>query len=197
MIVAADIGPGIIVPIVILAVVVPALFALFRKKIRAMAPGEPTPVSGSPLTSAALHRAAPAGWRFVYEVGGGELGDVDQVAIGPAGIYALETALTPMPEPPGDGAAAGAVAVAAITRMRLDDLLQRCGMSSDALVRVHWARDDGGPICVELGHGSLAVSGHRLVEWLQQLPQGRLSTAQVDLAWQTVATGIGRPDPLR
>ena len=133
----------------------------------------------------------------MYEVSG-ELGDVDQVAIGPSGIYALETVLTPMPEPEAGTASgtAGTIAVAAIARLKLDEMLQRCAMSSDALVRVHWARDDGGPACVELGHGSLAVSGHRLVEWLDALPIDRLSAAQVDLAWQTVTTGIGRPDPL-
>ncbi len=197
--VAADIGSGIIVPIVVLAVVVPALFALFRRKLRSMGPGDAAPVSGSPLTSGALHRGAPSGWRFVYEVSG-ELGDVDQVAIGPGGIYALETVLTPMPElpsgSPDTSVPAGAIAVAAIARLKLDEVLQRCAMSSDALVRVHWARDDGGPACVELGHGSVAVCGHRLVEWLAALPPDRLSTAQVDLAWQTVTTGIGRPDPL-
>jgi hypothetical protein len=41
-----------------------------------------------------------------------------------------------------------------------------------------------------------AVNGRSLQEWADSLKQQALTPAQVDLAWQTVLTSIGRPDPL-
>ena len=79
-----------------------------------------------------------------------------------------------------------------------DDVLRRCGLESSGHVTVYWGRADAADaVVVEIAHGSIAVSGHRIDDWFESLAtSGGLSQAQVDLAWQTVVTGIGRPDPL-
>ena len=94
-----------------------------------------------------------------------------------------------------------AVAAAAIMRGALDDALRRCAMVSDRLVRVQWgATTAGAPVSVELMPGVTAVDGRCIADWARAVTTGRdgpaLSPAQVDLAWQTVLTAIGRPDPL-
>ena len=58
----------------------------------------------------------------------------------------------------------------------------------------------GGPqieaTLARMGKKSAFVDGRRITEWTGGLPSGALTPAQVDLAWQTVVTSIGRPDPL-
>jgi hypothetical protein len=48
--------------------------------------------------------------------------------------------------------------------------------------------------------GASAVDGRHVRDWADRAATERdgqpLSPAQVDLAWQTVVTAIGRPDPL-
>jgi hypothetical protein len=48
--------------------------------------------------------------------------------------------------------------------------------------------------------GVTVVDGRRLGDWAEAASVRRdgppLTPAQVDLAWQTVVTAIGRPDPL-
>ena len=41
-----------------------------------------------------------------------------------------------------------------------------------------------------------AVDGRQLQTWVETASDRNLTPAQVDLAWQTVVTAIGRPDPL-
>jgi hypothetical protein len=192
------IGPGIIVPLVILAVVVPVAFVAAKRYLRSMSPGDAAATAtGVRLTSGALHRIDPVGWRIVYEIPADALGGIDHVLVGPSGIYAVTTSLDPLPPEPTGQRGAREMAAAAIRRGDLDDVLRRCGSTSDAHVTVHWGAAQPGPCCVELGPGELAVSGHQLDAWFAALGPGRLGPAQVDLAWQTVVTGIGRPDPLR
>ena len=69
-------------------------------------------------------------------------------------------------------------------------------MSADRLVRVHWgAPAEGALTALDVMPGFTVVDGRALAEWAASLPQ-TLTAAQVDLAWQTVTTAIGRPDPL-
>ena len=70
-------------------------------------------------------------------------------------------------------------------------------MESTGHVAVYWGRsDDADAVVVDIAHGSIAVSGHRIDDWFESLPTTGLSPLQADQAWQTVVTGIGRPDPL-
>ncbi|MGH9135358.1 MAG: hypothetical protein ACRDZZ_15570 [Ilumatobacteraceae bacterium] len=192
------IGPGIIVPIVAVVVLVPTAIVVLKRYLGNMRPdaslAEP---SGSRLTAAALHRLPTPPWRVVYEISTEALGGIDHVLIGPAGIFAITTSLTSMPPVSTERPTAEVVAKGAIARGDVDDLLRRCAMDSTGHVTVHWGRpDDGDPVVVEIAHGNIAVSGHRIDDWFESLATRGLSPAQSDLAWQTIVTGIGRPDPL-
>jgi hypothetical protein len=192
------IGPGIIIPLVLVAVAVPAGFALFKRYLASMSVSDADrAVSGARLTSSALHRLPQPPWRVVYEIAPSALGGIDHVLIGPGGIFAVITEVAPLPTIDDAGDPVRSMAEAAVARADLDDSLRRCAMESTARLAVHWGRSNDDETCVELAHGALAVSGQRLAEWLATLPADRLTPAQVDLAWQTVVTAIGRPDPLR
>lgn len=190
-------GLGIIIPLIIVAVVVPAGL-MWAKKAFKDAPsssGDMAPPTGR-LTGGALRELPAPPWRVVYEIADDKLGGSEHVLIGPAGIFAVRTSLAPIPEPLDTPPQATAVARAAIVRGPLDDALRRCAMESDRLLDVHWAPPvEGGPAWVEVMPGVTAVDGRRLGEWASAQPE-RLSSAQIDLAWQTVTTSIGRPDPL-
>jgi hypothetical protein len=194
------IGPGIIVPIVAVVVVVVAGFIAFRRYLNSIKPeAESSVPSGARLTAAALHRLPSPPWRIVYEVASDSLGGIDHVLIGPAGIFAITTELSTMPSPSTEQPSAETAAKGAIARGDLDDLLRRCAMESTGHVTVHWGRvefDMADAVVVDVAHASIAVSGHRIDDWLASLRATDLSSAQADLAWQTVVTGIGRPDPL-
>lgn len=191
------IGPGIIVPLVAIAIVVPTAFVLFKRYVSGLsATSADRAVSGARLTSAALHRLAQPPWRVIHEIAPTALGGVDHVLIGPGGIFAVNTEVTPLPDVPSGDAATQVMMSAAIARGELDDALRRCAMDSTARVSIHWGRTEGDGLSVELAPGALAVVGQRLDAWVASLPHDRLTPAQVDLAWQTVATAIGRPDPL-
>jgi len=171
----------------------------------------------SRLTSNALRELASPPWRVVYEISPDKLSGVEHVLIGPPGAFAVVTVLDPLPPDPvrmtGDRDAGRraepdprALAQAAITRGGLDDALRRCALSSVGLLRVHWGQAAGGsPQPVNVMHGVTAVDGRQLQRWASQLgPEAdtnherpTLTSAQVDLAWQTVLTSIGRPDPLK
>ena len=70
-------------------------------------------------------------------------------------------------------------------------------MESTSHVAVYWGRvDDADAAVVDIAHGSIAVSGHLIDDWFESLPTTGLTPMQTDQAWQTVVTGIGRPDPL-
>lgn len=192
-------GPGIIVPLVIIAVVVPVAFTWARRTLKQGAAGSSSEPAHDPklrLTSNAMRSLSAPPWRVVYEIATDRLGGVEHVLIGPPGIYAVRTSMDPMPAAVADPDPHD-VGKAAVVRGSLDDALRRCAMSSTSLVAVHWGLNpDGTPASVEVLPGSTAVDGRRLEQWTASLTGGSLTPAQVDLAWQTVLTSIGRPDPL-
>ena len=197
-------GPGIIIPLVIVAIVVPVAFTWAKKTFKdgGLADDPDAVAPAVRLTSDALRDLPTPEWRVVYEIGADKLGGVEHVVIGPPGVFAVQTTMDPPPTRAETDAQshgrpdAQAVARVAILRGDLDDALRRCAMSSDQLVRVHWgAPVDESPPSTELFPGLTAVDGRRLAEWVDGLSP-RLSSSQVDLAWQSVTTAIGRPDPL-
>lgn len=195
-------GPGIIIPVLLLAVVVPVGFVWARQRFK-----EPGSVAGElpsapavRLTSKALRELESPPWRVVYEIGPDRMDGVEHVLVGPAGIFAVVTSMDPMPRAVSDPDP-HAVAAAAIKRGGLDEALRRCAMTSDRLVTVQWGANEGAaPLSLEVLPGVTAVDGRRVGDWAESATAGRdgpaLSPAQVDLAWQTVVTAIGRPDPL-
>ncbi len=192
-------GPEIIIPVVLLAIVIPAGFTWAKRNLRdpakgGSALGEPVAPPSGRLTSGALRELAAPPWRVIYEIADDKLGGVEHVLIGPAGIFAMKTSMEPTPTAPEPDPAPTEVAKSAIMRAELDEALRRCALSSDRLVWVHWGTGDG-PVSCEVLPQTTAVDGRRIAEWANGLPEA-LSAAQVDLAWQTLTTAIGRPDPL-
>ncbi len=197
--IAASIGPGIIIPIIVLAIAAPAGF-VWAKKLKTGGAStrveSPTAV-GTRLTSDALRDLASPPWRIVYEITEEKLDGIEHVIIGPAGVFAVQTSMDPLPAPRVDPASAHEIARVAILRGGLDDALRRCAMTSDQLVTFHWGVDsDHRGQSVEVSPGAIAVDGRAIAAWAATLRERRLSPAQVDLAWQTVVAAIGRPDPL-
>ncbi len=194
-------GPGIIIPLLVITIVVPVAIMWATKTFKSGGQSGTADAVGPPsarLTSNALRELPAPPWRIVYEIAGDKMGGVEHVLIGPPGIFALETSMEPLPPAPTGAPDAHEVAQVAIARGGLDDVLRRCAMSSDRLIQVHWGQRDGDqqPIAVELLAGATAVDGRSLAQWAAGLDGITLTPAQVDLAWQTVLTGIGRPDPL-
>jgi hypothetical protein len=195
-------GPGIIIPVLLLAVVVPVVSVWARRRFKELsADADELPSAPSTrLTSNALRGLASPPWRTVYEIGPERIDGVEHVLIGPSGIFAIVTSMDPMPSVPTDPDP-HAVAAAAIMRGGLDDALRRCAMTSDRLLTIHWgANAADSPFSVDVLPGVVAVDGRHVDEWAKCVTSGRdgppLTQAQVDLAWQTVVTAIGRPDPL-
>ncbi len=197
--IAATIGPGIIVPIILLAIATPAglVWAKKLKTVEVSTSAGSASAAAAHLTSAALRDLASPPWRIVYEIGEEKLDGIEHVIIGPAGVFAVQTSMDPLPAPRVDPASAHEIARVAILRGGLDDALRRCAMSSDQLVTFHWGigSDPQGP-AVAVSPGAIAVDGRAIPAWAATLREQRLSPAQVDLAWQTVVTATGRPDPL-
>ena len=135
-------------------------------------------------------------WRFVFEISKDKLGGVDHVIIGPSGVIAVSTQILDRPVL-ADCQDPQLVADAALMRGPVDELAKRAGLSCDVLAKVYWgAAQPERPAAVHSMHATLIVEGQRLDDWLFTLPPGPLAQAQIDLAWQTILTGIGRPDPL-
>ena len=193
-------GPEIIIPIALVAVIVPAALTWAKRNLRDPAKGgldldDAGPPAGGRLTSTALRELPSPPWRVVYEIPDDKLGGVEHVLIGPAGVFALQTSMDPNPTAPATDPSPSEIAQPAIVRSELDEALRRCALESDRMVRVHWGTGSDGPAAVEVVPGSTAVDGRRITEWTASLPD-RLTGSQIDLAWQTVTTAIGRPDPL-
>jgi hypothetical protein len=195
-------GPGIIIPVLLVVVLVPVVFVWARRRFKE--PGavadELSSAPATRLTSNALRALESPPWRVVYEIAPERMNGVEHVLIGPAGIFAVVTSMDPMPRPIADPDP-HAVAAAAIMRGGLDDALRRCAMTSDRLITIYWgANAVAAPVSVEVLPGATALDGRHVREWAESTATGRdgpaLSPAQVDLAWQTVLTAIGRPDPL-
>lgn len=195
-------GPGIIIPIVLVAVIVPIAGIMAKRYLKDGAADQddaPVVAPSARLTSNALRELRSPTWRVVYEIAEDRLGGVGHVLIGPPGVFAVQTSMDPLPDRTDDAPDPHAVAAAAIARGGLDDALRRCGMSSDRLIVVHWgAPVPGGPTDVDTVPGVTAVDGRSISRWAEQalVDAPALTPTQVDLAWQTVTTAIGRPDPL-
>jgi hypothetical protein len=201
-------GAGIIIPVILIAVFVPAAFTMAKRYLKdgaAIGADEPIVAPSARLTSNAVRELPTPTWRVVYEISEEKLGGPSHVLIGPAGIFAVQTSMEPLPARPEGPPDSHAVAAAAIARGGLDDALRRCAMTSGHLLTVHWgASEDGAPTAVEPFPGAIAVDGRSLSRWGERTladiaadpTREPLSQARVDLAWQTVTTAIGRPDPL-
>lgn len=188
---------GIAISLVVLLILLVIGTVVYRRFLRSMAPDTNIrPVGGARLTSERLRSLPSPPWRMVYEIADDRLGGVDHVIIGPPGIIAVSTVMTDRPDA-SEPAEPQRVAAAAMMRAPADELAQRAGLRCELLVKVFWgAPHQEQPAAIETMPGTLAVEGQRLAEWLATLPPGPLTSAQVDLAWQTMLTGIGRPDPL-
>ncbi len=198
-------SPGIIIPVAIVVVVVPmAIMIAHRRFKNASSSGDfddsVLVSSALRLTSGALRPLPSPPWRAVYEIGTDKIGGTDHVLIGPPGIFAVRTSLDPMPSEPETEASPQRIAGAAVARGELDDILRRCALSSRTLISVHWGVSESNEVEVDLMPGVTAINGRSLADWAEHLQPladaPALSPAQVDLAWQTVTTAIGRPDPL-
>lgn len=192
-------GPEIIIPIAAMAIAVPLALRWAKRNLKDNA-GRVDDAFVAPsdrLTSNALRELESPPWRVVYEVAHDRLNGVGHVLIGPAGVFALRTTMDPFPAAPVGDPDPKAVGEAAIIRGGVDDALRRCAMSSDRLIWVHWGVNESSDIAVELLPGVTAVDGRELAAWAAGRAHGDLTSSQVDLAWQTIVTSIGRPDPLR
>ena len=191
-------GADIYIPVLLLAIAVPVVSFWAKRRFKDTSDDDSALVvpPGDRLTSTALRRLESPPWRVVYEVAHERLNGVGHVLIGPAGVFALQTTMDPVPAAPSSEPDARAIGQAAVARGGVDDALRRCNMSSTALVDVHWGVNEGADIAVELMPGRIAIDGRSLVDWADGTRDDALSAAQVDLAWQTIVTAIGRPDPL-
>lgn len=187
---------GILISLVVILALLVAGTVVYRRFLRSMAPDTTVrQVSGARLTSERLHAMPSPPWRVVYEIADDRLGGIDHVVIGPPGIIALTTVMADRPDAV-EPSAPQQVAASAMMRGPADELAQRAGLHCELLAKVFWgASDPDRPAATETMPGTVAVEGQRLNEWLSSLPPGPLSSAQIDLAWQTMLTGIGRPDP--
>lgn len=190
-------GADIIIPLVILAIVIPAAFWWARTRLKESPTSEADslPPTGR-LTSTALRELESPPWRVVYEIPEEKLGGIAHVLIGTPGVYAMQTNMDPLPAAVDGAPDPQTIGRSAIARGALDDALARCGLASDRLVVVHWGRTDADAPSVDVVPGRTAVDGHRLTDWAASLGPDVLTGGQVDLAWQAVVTAIGRPDPL-
>ncbi len=187
----------ILLPLILVPLVALGGFVLYRRMLGRLAPDSHRQVvSGVRLTSEHLRRLPSPPWRVVFEIGPDRLGDVDHVVIGPPGVIAITTVLAERPAGPLSTdptlLAAGATARGAV-----DDLVDPIGLSCDVLAKVFWGSpQDDQPASRDLTRVTVGIVGQRLGDWLGSLPTGVLTPGQVDLAWQAIVTGIGRPDPL-
>lgn len=186
---------SIILPVIFLVAAIGGGYFAYRRYIDSISStSDSRQVNGARLTSERLHTLGSP-WRIVFEIGDDRLGGVDHVAIGPAGVIAISTLMIDRPDRVSDPDPQQ-IALAAMTRGPVDELVNRVGMSCNTLAKVYWgAPQPGLPAALENGLATIAVEGQRLEEWLLALPAGPLTASQIDLAWQAVLTGIGRPDP--
>lgn len=186
----------ILVPLVVLPVLMLLAYTWYRRKMQELAPDtDGRDSSGMRLTSERLREVPTPPTRVVYEIRD-RLGDVDHVVIAPSGVIAIETILADRPiETATDDPAR--VAAAAVARGDVDELARGGGASCELLAKVFWGTPQPDqPAARDVVHGTVAVEGQRLLEWLESLPDDVLDGGRIDLAWRAIVTGIGRPDPL-
>lgn len=204
-------GPGIIIPVVLVVIVVPVAFTLAKRYLKegvADRIDEPVIAPSTRLTSNALRDLPTPTWRVVYEIAESKLGGPTHVLAGPPGIFAVQTSMDPLPADVTAEHDPRAIADAAIARGGLDDALRRCAMSSDQLLTIHWGAPAEGDrvskarVAVDTVPGAIAVDGRSVTRWAEGAIDAAgsrrppLTPSQVDLAWRTVTMAIGRPDPL-
>lgn len=187
----------IAISLIVLVTLIVGGYTIYRRYIASMqVDSDVRQVNGARLTSERLQQLPSPPWRFVLEIAEDRLGGVDHVIIGPSGVIAVSTlmfdrpthAATPDPQQ---------MANAAMMKAPVDELAARAGLSCDTLAKVYWgAPQPEYPAALDAGLAMVAVEGQRLADWLLTLPPGPLTPAQIDLAWQAILTGIGRPDPL-
>lgn len=198
-------GPGIVIPLVILPIAVIGVFIWYRRSIARMQPSATKAVSGVRLTADALHRLASPPWRVVYEIDTA-LGGIDHVVVGPPGVIAITTVVADLPDArhvAETSAGATLVSEAAITRGPVDELLRAVAMPCRLSARIYWGvSDHRRQPFVRLADGSYLVEGQRGADWLAALADetgtgaATLDREQIDRAWRAILVGIGRPDPL-
>ena len=94
-------GPGIIIPLILVVVIVPFGLAWAKKlKDSVNSADGPASTAQSRLTSHALRELATPPWRVIYEIADDKLGGIEHVLIGPAGTFALQTSMDPLPSQP-------------------------------------------------------------------------------------------------
>lgn len=192
-------GLNIIIPVLLILVLAPVAFTWAKKNFKDNAGllDHDTFVAPSDrLTSNALRELENPPWRIVYEIAHDKLEGVGHVLIGPAGVFAMRTTMDPLPRPSTAEADPQEVARAALARGGVDSALRRCAMSTERLVIVHWGVNDSAEITVDPMDGVTAIDGRAISTWAASVGPDTLTESQVDLAWQTVVTAIGRPDPL-
>lgn len=191
------VSPGILVPLIVVPLAAIILYAIYRRTVKNLEPDDaPRQISGARLTGERLRTLPTPPWRVVHEIGDSVLDGVDHIAVGPPGVIAIGTVMADRPARDLSGDAQ-LTAAAAVARGGVDELSRRVGIPCDLLAKVYWGTPQPEqPAAHELVHGAVAVEGQRLEEWLHSLPAGPLTPVQIDLAWQAVVTGIGRPDPL-
>lgn len=192
-------GPEIIIPIVLIAVLTPIVFMWAKRKFKdnvAVVDGDAFVAPSDRLTSNALRELESPPWRVIYEIPHDKLNGIGHVLIGPAGVFAIRTTMDPLPHQSETEPEAKDIAEAAIARGGVDDALRKCGMAADRLLAVHWGVNEGADIAVDVLPGLTAVDGRAISTWADGAASEALTQSQVDLAWQTIVTSIGRPDPL-
>jgi hypothetical protein len=187
----------IAISLIVLIVLIVGGYTMYRRYISSMqVDSDVRQVNGARLTSERLQQLPSPPWRLVLEIGEDRLGGVDQVIIGPSGVIAVTTLMFDRPANAGTPDPQQ-MASAAMMRSPVDELAARAGLSCNTLAKIYWgAPQPERPAVLDSGLSTVAVEGQRLTEWLHTLPPGPLTPAQIDLAWQAILTGIGRPDPL-
>jgi len=194
--------PGIVIPLVLLPILIVGIWVVYRRSLAKLQPDDDRPVSGVRLTAESLHRLDPGSWRVVYEIGGA-LGGIDHVVVGPPGVIAVSTVAADRPTAERLLDATGEAALVsegAVARGPVDELGRPVGVPCELTGRVFWGvpADDRPPFD-RVVHGVHLVEGQRLAAWLDELAseaEAPLDPTRVDLAWQAITMGIGRPDPL-
>lgn len=189
---------GFIVPVFVILVGMMLFWMWYRRTMSDLSnDGSTRSIPGSRLTAERLRNLSNPPWRVVFEIES-KLGAIDHVVVGPNGAVAIETLM--MDRPAIDPTAADdpqRIASAAIARGDVDELTSVAGIPCNLHAKVYWGQpQDDLPAAIQVTHGQVAVVGQRLEEWLMSRPPGEFTPGQVDLAWQHVITGIGRPDPL-
>lgn len=187
----------ITISLIVLVALIVGGYTMYRRYIASMQlDSDVRQVNGARLTSERLQQLPSPPWRFVLEVAEDRLGGIDHVIIGPSGVIAVSTLM--LDRPAGAGTPdPQQMASAAMMKSPVDELAARAGLSCDTLAKVYWgAPQPEQPAALDSGLATVAVEGQRITDWLLTLPPGPLAPAQIDLAWQAILTGIGRPDPL-